>query len=41
LVYKVGFIREKGKITGRQAQQSLQAGSSGTYFNFNFNLNIL
>jgi hypothetical protein len=36
LVYKVGFIREKGKITAREAQQSLQAGSSGTYFNFKY-----
>jgi hypothetical protein len=28
LVYKVGFIREKGKATAREAQWSLEAGSS-------------
>jgi hypothetical protein len=27
-VYKVGFIREKGKATAREAQRSLEAGSS-------------
>jgi hypothetical protein len=27
LVYKVGFIREKGKATVRELQQSLEAGS--------------
>jgi hypothetical protein len=27
-VYKVGFIREKGKATAREAQQSLEIGSS-------------
>jgi hypothetical protein len=26
-VYKVGFIREKGKATAREVQQSLEAGS--------------
>jgi hypothetical protein len=25
-VYKVGFIREKGKATARELQQSLEAG---------------
>jgi hypothetical protein len=25
-VYKVGFIREKGKATAREAQRSLEAG---------------
>jgi hypothetical protein len=28
LVYKVGFIREKGKATAREVQQSPEAGSS-------------
>jgi hypothetical protein len=28
LVYKVGFIREKGKATAREVQQSLEASSS-------------
>jgi hypothetical protein len=28
LVYKVGFIREKGKATAREAQKSLEAGGS-------------
>jgi hypothetical protein len=27
-VYKVGFIREKGKATAREAQQSLEASNS-------------
>jgi hypothetical protein len=27
-VYKVGFIREKGKATAREVQQSLETGSS-------------
>jgi hypothetical protein len=27
-VYKVGFIREKGKATAREAQQSPEAGNS-------------
>jgi hypothetical protein len=27
-VYKVGFIREKGKATAREVQRSLEAGSS-------------
>jgi hypothetical protein len=26
-VYKVGFIREKGKATAREAQQSLEASN--------------
>jgi hypothetical protein len=28
LVYKVGFIREKGKATARELQHSLEAGGS-------------
>jgi hypothetical protein len=28
LVYKVGFIREKGKATARELQQSPEAGNS-------------
>jgi hypothetical protein len=28
LVYKVGFIREKGKATAREAQRSPEAGRS-------------
>jgi hypothetical protein len=28
LVYKVGFIREKGKAIAREAQWSLEAGGS-------------
>jgi hypothetical protein len=28
LVYKVGFIREKGKATARALQQSPEAGNS-------------
>jgi hypothetical protein len=28
LVYKVGFIREKGKATARAEQRSLETGSS-------------
>jgi hypothetical protein len=27
LIYKVGFIREKGKATARELQQSPEAGS--------------
>jgi hypothetical protein len=27
-VYKVGFIREKGKATAREEQRSLEAGGS-------------
>jgi hypothetical protein len=28
LAYKIGFIREKGKATAREAQQSPETGSS-------------
>jgi hypothetical protein len=31
-VYEVGFIREKGKATAREMQQSPEAGSSYLYF---------
>jgi hypothetical protein len=27
-IYKAGFIKEKGKATDRETQQSLEAGSS-------------
>jgi hypothetical protein len=44
-VYKVGFIREKGKTTAREVQWSLEAGSSllegegwGFYGHFNSGL---
>jgi hypothetical protein len=28
LVYKIGFIREKGKVTAREVQQSPEVGNS-------------